>query len=206
MSSSDLSGKDKLIRAAEQLFAEKGIEATSLREVGTLAEQKNTNAVQYHFGGKEGLIRAIWQRHAQDVEQYRIKMLAALDEQPSLQSLVEAIIFPIADKINDEDGGKYYIQIMSQLVSYSGASLLELFQHTPDKTTQSIMNAIKPYVAHLSEADKVSRTLFVAGVIFHGLADYIRLSNTHSPLMRNLQATDLIKNLVCVVTAAISAE
>lgn len=203
---SELSPKSKLIRAAEQLFAQKGIEATSLREVGTLAGQKNTNAVQYHFGDKRGLITAIWQRHAGDVEQHRIKLLSRLDDKPSLQSLVEVIVLPIASKLNDEDGGRHYLQVMSHLITYSGASLLELFEQTPDETTQTTLDAMEPYIAHLSEADKTARTLFVVGLLFHGLADYIRLLESNSPLMSNIQVDDIIINLVNTVSAAICAK
>lgn len=202
-----LSAKGKLIRAAEHLFAQKGIEATSLREISQLAEQKNTNAVQYHFGNKQALINAIWQRHAMDIQLEREKYLKTLEsnKNPALNTLMKAIIFPIANKMSDSDGGRDYIQIMSYLISYSEISLLELFQHSPDKTTQFIIEAIEPHISHLSDTDKKARSLFVVGAVFHSMADYIRLSDNQSPLSKNLNPSDVIENLIIMLSAAISS-
>ena len=44
----------RLLEAAIVLFAEKGFDATGIREIATRA-QANSAMVQYHFGGKEGL-------------------------------------------------------------------------------------------------------------------------------------------------------
>ena len=49
----------KFIRAAQKLYAEKSIDAVSLNQVTSAAGQKNRNALQYHFGSREGLIQAI---------------------------------------------------------------------------------------------------------------------------------------------------
>ena len=42
--------RDQIIRAAEELFAARGIDSVSLREINRAAGQSNTGAVQYHFG------------------------------------------------------------------------------------------------------------------------------------------------------------
>ena len=43
--------RQTIIRAAEQLFAQHGVAATSVNTISQAAQQKNKNAVQYHFGG-----------------------------------------------------------------------------------------------------------------------------------------------------------
>ena len=50
--------REKIISAAEQLFAEIGFDAVSLRQIAAVAGQRNTNVVRYHFGNKEGLLKA----------------------------------------------------------------------------------------------------------------------------------------------------
>ena len=52
----------RLVAAAERLFAEGGEEATSLRAV-TREAISNAAAVHYHFGGRDGLLRAVLDRH-----------------------------------------------------------------------------------------------------------------------------------------------
>ena len=48
-----------LIETAERLFAEKGIDNVSLREINRAAGQKNVAALHYHFGTRESLLEAI---------------------------------------------------------------------------------------------------------------------------------------------------
>ena len=50
--------QERLLDAAEALFAERGFEAVSLRDI-TLEAGANVAAVNYHFGGKENLIGAV---------------------------------------------------------------------------------------------------------------------------------------------------
>lgn len=204
----ELSAKDKLIRAAEELFAQKGFDATSLREIGVLAGQKNKNAVQYHFVDKKGLITAIWQRHAKATEEKRAELLRGVDASQSmdLDFLVESIVMPIACKLDDPDGGRHYIQIMSHLISYSSMSLIELFEYIPDITTDNIMQAVEPYAGHLSDADKLARMVLVAGVLFHGLADFIRLTEKKSQLGDSLNQEVYLKNMMSLVKAAFLAD
>ena len=50
----------RLIRAAETLFAARGIDAVSMREIATAARCGDTNAVTYYFGSKDGLLAAVF--------------------------------------------------------------------------------------------------------------------------------------------------
>lgn len=53
--------KERLLSVACRLFAENGYRATRTQEICRLA-RANAAAVNYHFGGKEGLYRAVWDR------------------------------------------------------------------------------------------------------------------------------------------------
>ena len=50
---------NRLILAAEAEFARAGIQGASLRRINALAGQRNTSAVRYHFGSREGLLEAL---------------------------------------------------------------------------------------------------------------------------------------------------
>jgi len=63
---------------AEQLFAEHGIAAVPLRDIGIAAGQKNHAAVQYHFGDRESLVREIVSFRATLSERLRVEMFADL--------------------------------------------------------------------------------------------------------------------------------
>lgn len=111
--------RQQLITAAETLFAERTIDAVSLREINSAAGQRNSSALQYHFGDRAGLLRAVLSRHFRDVEQRRH---ALLDEYESngvddRRALVAAFVRPLASKLADPDGGRAYLRITAQLVN-----------------------------------------------------------------------------------------
>ena len=51
--------KQALMRSAEKLIAERGIESVSIRDIVQAAGQKNESALQYHFGSLKGLVMAL---------------------------------------------------------------------------------------------------------------------------------------------------
>ncbi len=50
--------RDRILKAAERLFAERGYDATSIRAIVARA-RVNQAAINYHFDGKEGLYREV---------------------------------------------------------------------------------------------------------------------------------------------------
>ncbi|AJR25926.1 MULTISPECIES: TetR/AcrR family transcriptional regulator [Sphingobium] len=74
----------RLIEAAEALFAERGIDAVSMREIAAAARCGDTNAVTYYFGSKEGLLSAIFASRAEKMEGVRGGMLDRLERQGRL--------------------------------------------------------------------------------------------------------------------------
>lgn len=69
--------RELLLDVAEELFGFRGVSAVSTREIAVAAGQGNNSAVQYHFGGKQGLIRALIESRNDVVELGRRELLAA---------------------------------------------------------------------------------------------------------------------------------
>jgi AcrR family transcriptional regulator len=108
-----------LIRAAERLFAERGVDAVSLREINREAEQRNATALQYHFGDKKGLIQEILARHEPGIDVSRDLLLDEIesDRAVELERFAAALVLPAAEKLGDRDGGRAYLRILAQLVN-----------------------------------------------------------------------------------------
>jgi AcrR family transcriptional regulator len=111
--------RGRLLATAEQLFAEQGIDAVSLREVNRMAGTKNAVAVQYHFESRTGLIKAILEKHWPGIEARRHAMLDQYEADGSadLRVLASALVRPSAAKLADSDGGPAYLRISAQLLN-----------------------------------------------------------------------------------------
>lgn len=70
------STRKQLLDTAEKLFLENGPDEVSLRSIVREAGQKNQSALQYHFGGREGLVKAMLERRLQQVDEKRQQLIA----------------------------------------------------------------------------------------------------------------------------------
>jgi AcrR family transcriptional regulator len=85
--------KATILDAAEQLFAEQGYAATSLRQL-TTAAGVNLAAVNYHFGGKEELAKAVLARRIAPINAERLRRLDMLRGKGNVEAIVRAFVEP----------------------------------------------------------------------------------------------------------------
>ena len=109
----------RLITAAEKLFAERGIDGVSLREINRASGARNAVAVQYHFEGRDGVVRAIIAKHRPAVEAFRHELLDEYEAAgvADLWALAGCLVRPLAAKLADADGGPEYLRIHAELVN-----------------------------------------------------------------------------------------
>ncbi|SDG94878.1 TetR family transcriptional regulator [Pseudonocardia oroxyli] len=119
--------RSRLLDAAEALFAERGSEAVSLREIGRAAGARNVIAAQYWFTDRDGLVRALIERHAPEIEAARHAQLdeyedllargAAGSEQDRLHLLAGALARPPARKLEQGVSGAGYLRTVADLLT-----------------------------------------------------------------------------------------
>ncbi len=110
--------REKLIDTARQLFAERGVEHVSLREISRAAEQGNVSALQYHFGDREELLRAVMEPHHREVDARRHALMDHLNAgEAGLRDYAGALVRPPAALLADP-GGRQYLRISGHLLNH----------------------------------------------------------------------------------------
>ena len=94
--------KERILDAAERLFADHGFPATSMRDI-TQEAGVNLAAVNYHFGSKEALMIAVLERSIAPVNRARLEQLDALeaaagDAPVETEQIVRAFLTPLFEK------------------------------------------------------------------------------------------------------------
>jgi len=111
--------KEALIEAALILFAEKGFEVVSIRDITGLAGA-NVASVKYHFGSRENLIDAVVARLVTPVHEERIRRIADLEAVrgiASVRQLLEALFEPLLLQIRRSPGSeKLFCKLMGRIV------------------------------------------------------------------------------------------
>lgn len=92
--------KQRILDAAERLFAQNGFPETSMRGI-TREAKVNLAAVNYHFGTKEALLEAVFERRLVPLNQTRLERLEAVRDaarrearRPSAEAALRAFIAP----------------------------------------------------------------------------------------------------------------
>src|SRR3546814_10370396 len=95
MANTQFSTKDRILGAAEELFAQHGFSGTSLRQVTSRADV-NIAAVNYHFGSKENLVTEVFRRRMDEMSAQRLAQLRQAQEQApgELEPILAAFVEP----------------------------------------------------------------------------------------------------------------
>lgn len=123
--------RQALMRAAEKLIAAEGIENVSIRHILTEAGQKNASALQYHFGNLQGLISALHDQRALEVQQKRAELIDELTgttSQPSLRQLCTLMIQPPFELARSSLGYRRYVKAFGHELAVMEASALTRVQ------------------------------------------------------------------------------
>jgi AcrR family transcriptional regulator len=120
--------KSALVRAAERLFAEKGLGGVSVKEITRAAGARNESALHYHFGGLDALIKEVFASRYRDIEQARFARLAELSADKKgvgIEAVLEASIAPFMGACLQEDG-RLYARFCVQLATDPRFDIAEL--------------------------------------------------------------------------------
>ncbi len=199
--------RERLILAAEKLFAEQGVDAVSLRQVNTAAGQKNASAAHYHFGSKEELIAAIYEYRMARVNARRLEMFAELDARPTpatLRDLVEAVVWPMVEQIDNSKGGKHYIKFIAQVRGHPSHDIGRTTRSKHASAMQLFAERGQALVPHVPQTVFQLRFGLMIVQIVDSLADRHRL--LVSPVSRETIPLSLfVSILIDGAVAALSA-
>lgn len=166
--------KDRILNAAESLFAEHGFGGTSLRQVTGLA-QVNIAAVNYHFGGKDNLINEVFRRRMDEMSERRLAALdTAMSSNPaSIDRILAAFIEP-ALVMGQEDGrtGGAFIRVIARAYAERNDSLRQFLSERYGHVQRAFTSALAACMPSLERQTLYWRMDFLSGALTYAMADY----------------------------------
>jgi AcrR family transcriptional regulator len=160
--------REALLDAAEALFSEHGIQASSLRGI-TQRAGANLAAVHYHFGSKEGLVRAVFSRRLRPLEEERFRLLEACDlaggiEGEGIEQVIHAFVAPLIRRIRETDS---FAQLMGRAFMEPSEEVRAVVLQQLKPTADRFQGALRQLLPHLSEQELTWRFHFLAGGMGH---------------------------------------
>lgn len=181
---------DRVLVAAEKLFAENGYDGTTLRQITQLANV-NLAAVNYHHGAKESLYLEIIRHRLQPLNESRLKALTEAEQQAAgalvpLEVLVDIMARPLFELYADADHGG---RNAARLIGRSLVEPLPFMTKLLDAEFQPVMSrfgqALRRHAPALSPEDFLWRLSFVVGAMLHALATLHRMKELTRGICRD---------------------
>jgi AcrR family transcriptional regulator len=110
--------RSRLKEVAQRLFASRGIDGVSIKDIVTAAGQRNNASLHYHFGSKEALIAELLLDGAKLIDAARQEMLDVLIASGTavdVRAVLEALVRPVSQLTDGETGGSTYMRFVANL-------------------------------------------------------------------------------------------
>jgi AcrR family transcriptional regulator len=191
-----------ILDAAERLFAERGLSAVPLRDIGVAAGQRNHAAVQYHFGDRDQIVTAIMEARGAESEASRADLVAHLmlsGTVPTVGDVVNAFVRPLAIHIRPDN---HYLGFLSLYITEEGGYEGLEGVHTGASviTLRALLGRLVPDIPNAILDERWWMTLTSA---VHTLARYQAAQQKRSRLPATIDV--LIADLVAFLSAGLVA-
>lgn len=209
MPSKHTSSREAILEAALDLMSRRGFHAVSMREIARAAEV-NLGSVTYHFGTKENLLAAIYERHTRPMNQRRVELLAEAerisDRDERLSAIIRAFVVPAFSSSADSAGGGARFTRLRALVSMEGNEVAgRIIAGAFDDTSRAFIEAIGRCLPEAGEAHVVWRSHFLLGALYYTLVNGERINRLSDGRLDGADAAVAIDQLVGAATASLGA-
>ena len=197
------SPKEQIVLAAERLFAAHGLDGVSLRQIGAAAGNANNSAVQYHFGSKDQLVRAIFEHRLPHLHERR-RLLVEARRPADLRSWVECYVLPILEQ--GEQTGSHYLGFVAMLQQSGHRGVFDRLPERFLDSTRRFRDEVGARLPHVPEPLRSHRIAQALAFSVHATADRERARSLgHGVLPFAVHVSDLLDGLVGFLEAPVSA-
>ncbi|MBP2368048.1 TetR/AcrR family transcriptional regulator [Pseudonocardia parietis] len=200
--------RERILDAAERLFAEHGVHAVSNRAIADAADQGNTAAVGYHFGSKMDLVRTLVRRRAVEVDRRRAEMTARLDGGAGLRDWVACLVRPLVDHMVELGGATWYSRFGAQVMTDPVLREVMVAESLHSRALTTALDGLNACLPALPPDVRARRNEICRVLIVHFLAECeTTLPTTSATASRrhwNEAADALIDALVGIATSPVT--
>jgi len=167
------STQERLLDAAEHLFAEQGIQATSLREI-TEEAGANLAAVNYHFRSKKALTKAVFERRFVPLNQERLRLLDKAEAEargtpPAIEEILFALFEPTVRLWKDHED---FLRLDCRVQIEPETKLHEFFLEQFEEVIRRFSSAMVRTVPDVPRKELFWRMHFLFGGMLNTLVNH----------------------------------
>ena len=167
--------KTRILDTAERLFAQKGFDVVSLRNIIASA-RVNLAAVHYHFGSKQALVHAVIARRLRPINEERLAKLAEAranaGKQPvKLERVLECLFRPLFRLQANPKAGPTFARLVGRVMGERNEGLQKFMMGELAEVIIQFSAAFETALPGLAREETDWRSHFMAGAMAHTLCN-----------------------------------
>lgn len=185
--------KRVLLDAAEQLFADRGFDAVSVRDITALAKM-NVAAVNYHFGSRDELLGLVMMRAMIPINEERIARLESVEKKypgksAPIEEIIDAFVRPLATQVRKPElSERLFYKLTGRIFAQQGDGMPPQIEEQLRQIIERFTRSFAKALPTLASEEVAWRIHFLAGGMIYMLTHHdlaSRLSNgaTGAPAM-----------------------
>jgi len=203
--------RERILDAAEELFARDGYHRTSLRAI-TGRAGVNVASVNYHFGSKKGLLEELIKRRLQPLNAVRRERLDAVRREaeaagrrPSVKAVLGAFMEPTLAFREKEPGARNFIVFVGRALSSSDDTVRRVFFRYMKPMFRLVFSMVRSALPEMDDETLFWRLQFTLGAMAHAMMIWGNETMSLMKLRSDTGVDRLSSMLVEFVTAGMEA-
>jgi AcrR family transcriptional regulator len=203
----ELSTQERILKSAERLFSERGIDGVSLREI-TTDSGVNSASLHYHFGSKIAVLERIFELRAHPIaaERERLLSLLKLNRQgkPKVEDVLYAFLRPALESQETQDGDSFRM-LRARLAFESEEVRRRVLDKAFNRSSQMALQALAQALPHLSAEELHWRFHFLLGSMVYTMAHPGRIESLSQEKVDTRDWEKALDRLVAFAAAGLRA-
>lgn len=197
--------RERILDAAEELFAQKGYAGVSVRQIMRAADA-DVSLAYYHFKSKQDVFDQVMLRRVEHLNAIRLRALEDLerrhpDDAPTVEEIIDAFTHPLLDVLATEhEEWKYYFQLIAQ-VNNSPEWGGELMTRYFDPLVRRFIETLRKALPDCNEADLFWSYHFLSGALTLTFAETGRIDNLSAGACKSSDMASINERLPRFVAA-----
>lgn len=203
--------KERILDAAERLFAAEGFHSTPLRAL-TAEAGANLAAVNYHFGSKEALLEAVIERRLVPLNNIRREKLEGVREAarqagrpPVARDVLRAFVEPTLRFRESGPGAEAFVRLVGRALAEPDDTIRTIFLRQIEPLIFLLFETLAEALPHLSRNDLFWRLNFALGAMGHTMCMAGRFPILPPGVAPSSDAASLTALILDFITAGMEA-
>jgi AcrR family transcriptional regulator len=192
--------KLRLVTAAEELFARRGFEAVSVRDI-TKGAEMNIASVNYHFGSRDGLVAAVMARHLTPVFEESIVLLDRVErsggpDRVLLEGLFDGWVRPVANQVRRSSLPEpLACQLLGRMLGEQSLAMPPAVAGLAKQTFARGVSLLVKVLPNADPDDLAWRLHFLTGALSHALSGEESLQRDAQGVCGKMDLDEMISRL-----------